>query len=96
LDGLKSIKVCTGYEGVGEKTSASLMDVDLFKNLQPVYEELPGWEESTCGVKSLDDLPTNAQAYIQYIERIVEVPVDIISTGPDREETIIRRHPFSA
>lgn len=96
LDGLKSIKVCTGYQGVGEKTSANLMDVDLFKNLKPIYEELPGWEESTFGARSLDDLPTNAQAYIQYIERTVEVPVDIISTGPDREETIIRRHPFSA
>jgi adenylosuccinate synthase len=69
--------------------------VDLFKNLKPIYEELPGWEESTVGAKSLDELPKNAQDYIQYIEKTVEVPVDIISTGPDREETIIKRHPFS-
>ncbi len=96
LDGLKSIRVCTGYQGVGEKTSGSLMDVDSFKNLKPIYQELPGWKESTFGVRSLDDLPANAQAYILYIERTVEVPVDIISTGPDREETIINRHPFSA
>ena len=95
LDGLKSIRVCTGYKGVGEKTSGSLMDADSFKNLEPIYQELPGWEESTFGARSLDDLPANARAYIQYIERTVEVPVDIISTGPDREETIINRHPFS-
>ncbi len=95
LDGLDSIKVCTGYEGVGANTSSSLMNVDSFKNLEPVYEELPGWTESTIGIKRLDELPENARAYIKYIEQTVEVPVDIISTGPDREETIILRHPFA-
>lgn len=95
LDGLETIKVCTGYLGVGENTSSSLMDVDSFTKLEPIYEELPGWSESTVGAKSLDELPANARAYIQYIERTVEVPVDIISTGPDREETIVLRHPFS-
>lgn len=95
LDGLDSIKVCTGYQGVSEKTSGSLMDVNNFENLEPIYEELPGWEASTVGARNLDDLPANAQAYIQYIENTVEVPVHIISTGPDREETIILRHPFS-
>lgn len=95
LDGLESIKVCTGYKGVGDNTSSSLMDVNNYKNLEPVYEELPGWKESTVGAKSLDDLPDNAKNYIKYIEETVEVPVDIISTGPDREETIILRHPFN-
>jgi adenylosuccinate synthase len=95
LDGLDSIKVCTGYQGVSDNTSGSLMDVNSFENLEPIYEELPGWDASTVGVRNLDDLPVNARAYIQYIERKVEVPVDIISTGPDREETIILRHPFS-
>jgi adenylosuccinate synthase len=94
LDGLDTINVCIGYKGVGEKTSGSLMDVNSFENLEPIYEELPGWEGSTVGAKILDDLPPNAQAYIEYIERAVEVPVDIISTGADREETIILRHPF--
>ena len=94
LDGLDTIKVCTGYQGVGEKTSGSLMDVHSFESLKPIYEELPGWEGSTVGARSLDDLPANAQAYIECIERTVEVPVDIISTGDDREETIILRHPF--
>ena len=95
LDGLETIKVCTGYKGVGDKTSGSLMDIDTYKNLEPVYEELPGWTESTVGAKSLDDLPQNARDYIKYIEESVEVPVDIISTGPDREETIVLRHPFN-
>ena len=74
--------------------SSSLMDVESFKNLEPIYEELPGWQESTLGARSLSDLPKNARAYIKYIEERVEVPVDIISTGPDRQETIVLRHPF--
>ncbi len=94
LDGLESIKVCTGYLGGSENPSGSLMDIDSYKNLQPIYEELPGWKESTVGVKRVNDLPANAQAYIKYIEHAVEVPVDIISTGPDRAETIVLRHPF--
>ena len=96
LDGLEYVKVCTGYAGVGENTSESLMDVDRFENLEPIYEKLPGWKESTVGAKSMDDLPENARSYIRFIEETVEVPVDIISTGPDREETIILRHPFSS
>ncbi|MBS24615.1 MAG: adenylosuccinate synthase [Gammaproteobacteria bacterium] len=96
LDGLEYVKVCTGYAGVGENTSEILMDVDRFENLEPVYEELPGWKESTVGAKSMDDLPENARSYIRFIEETVEVPVDIISTGPDREETITLRHPFSS
>jgi adenylosuccinate synthase len=72
------------------------MDIDSYKALEPIYEDLPGWTESTVGAKSLDELPENARAYIRYIESAIEVPVDIISTGPDREETIILRHPFDA
>lgn len=93
LDGLDTVKVCTGYEGV-EAMSGSLMDCDNFESLKPVYEELPGWSESTAGAKRLEDLPENARAYIRFIEEAIEVPVDIISTGPDREETITLRHPF--
>jgi adenylosuccinate synthase len=70
------------------------MNMDSYQNLEPVYVELPGWSESTVGIKSLDQLPANALDYIRYIEKIIEAPVDIISTGPDREETIILRHPF--
>ena len=96
LDGLKTIRVCVGYEGQGDSASGSLMDIDSYKALEPIYEDLPGWTESTVGAKSLDELPENARAYIRYIEAAIEVPVDIISTGPDRKETIILRHPFDA
>ena len=96
LDGLETIRVCVGYKGKGDSASGSLMDIDSYKELEPIYEGLPGWTESTVGAKSLDELPENARAYIRYIESAIEVPVDIISTGPDREETIILRHPFDA
>jgi adenylosuccinate synthase len=95
LDGLDSVKVCTGYRGVGDNTSGSLMDVAAFGALEPVYEELPGWSESTVGARDIKDLPANARAYISFIEEVTEAPVDIISTGPDREETITLRHPFN-
>lgn len=94
LDGLETVKVCTGYKGE-ESTSSSLMDCASFGALEPIYEELPGWSESTLGAKSLDDLPEKARAYIKFIEDVIEVPVDVISTGPDRDETIVVRHPFS-
>ncbi|MGA1071754.1 MAG: adenylosuccinate synthase [Pseudohongiellaceae bacterium] len=96
LDGLETIRVCVGYKGKGDSASGSLMDIDSYKELEPIYDDLPGWTESTVGAKSLDELPENARAYIRYIESAIEVPVDIISTGPDREETIILRHPFDA
>ncbi|MDC1120026.1 adenylosuccinate synthase [Gammaproteobacteria bacterium] len=96
LDGLKTIRVCVGYKGQGDSASGSLMDIDSYKALEPIYEDLPGWTESTVGAESLDELPENARAYIRYIEAAIEVPVDIISTGPDRKETIILRHPFDA
>ncbi len=95
LDGLETIKVCTGYKGVDADASSYLMNMDSYQDLEPEYVELPGWSESTVGIKSLDELPANALAYIRYIEKIIEAPVDIISTGPDREETIILRHPFA-
>ncbi|MGJ8688958.1 MAG: adenylosuccinate synthase [Gammaproteobacteria bacterium] len=95
LDGLETIKVCTGYKGVDSDTSSCLMNLDAYQKLEPIYVELPGWKESTYGAKSLDDLPQNARDYISYIEKAIEAPVDIISTGPDREETIILRHPFA-
>ena len=59
-----------------------------------MYEDVPGWQESTVGVTDYERLPANARAYLERIEEIVKVPVDIVSTGPDREQTIIKRHPF--
>lgn len=95
LDGLPMVKVCTGYESkVAGSIECLMSDAESFDNLRPVYEELPGWSESTVGAKSLEQLPANARAYIRRIEEVVGCPIDIISTGPDRDETIVLRHPF--
>ena len=91
LDGLETIRVCTGYEGQG----TGGFSADSISNITPVYEDLPGWTETTVGAKTLEELPANARAYIKYVEQKLGVPIDIISTGPDREETITLRHPFA-
>jgi len=95
LDELETIQICVGYEIDGAAISGVPVVVDRFAECQPVYEEYPGWCESTVGVKSFDDLPSNAKSYLARIEELAGVPVDIVSTGPDREETIIRQHPFA-
>jgi adenylosuccinate synthase len=94
LDGLDTVKVCVGYKGVNGSSMACLTNFDSYDTLEPIYAELPGWQQSTYGARSLDELPANARNYIKFIEDKVEAPVAIISTGPDREETIIRQHPF--
>ena len=94
LDGLEEISVCVGYTNDAGETVANPIDAVDYENLRPVYETLPGWIESTVGLKSLDALPANARAYISRLEALVGAPIDIISTGPDREETILLRHPF--
>ena len=94
LDGLEEISVCVGYTNDAGETVANPIDAVDYENLRPVYETLPGWSESTVGLKSLDALPANARAYIGRLEALVGAPIDIISTGPDREETILLRHPF--
>ncbi len=94
LDGLESIQICVGYQIDGESISGLPVVVDRFAECKPVYEELPGWQESTVGMTKLKDLPANARNYLARIEELAGVPIDIISTGPDREQTIIERHPF--
>lgn len=94
LDGLESIQICTGYEINGESCSTTPSGADLLADCKPVYEEMPGWQESTAGIREYEQLPENARNYLQRIEEITETPVDIISTGPDRDETIVLRHPF--
>jgi adenylosuccinate synthase len=94
LDGLKSIAICTAYVDEDGQPVAMPCDADEWARVQPKYEVMPGWTESTVGVKVLDQLPENARAYIQRIEELTGCPIDIISTGPDRVETIILRHPF--
>ncbi|MBB72067.1 MAG: adenylosuccinate synthase [Legionellales bacterium] len=94
LDGLDTIQVCTGYRVNGNEVASEEVDFSAFETVEPVYESLPGWQESTLGVKQLNDLPENAQAYLKRIEALTGVPIDIISTGPDRNQTIVLRNPF--
>ncbi|BFM48607.1 adenylosuccinate synthase [Marinomonas sp. THO17] len=95
LDGFETVKVCIGYtDGQGNPVAGSLVDSEGYEQAEPTYVELPGWSESTVGAESFDALPKNAQDYILYLEKQVGVPVDIISTGPDRNETIVLRDPF--
>ena len=94
LDGLDTIRICVGYKSNGEEFNSPSLAAEVLDGCEPVYEDMPGWQESTVGAKSYDDLPETARNYLKRIEEIVGVPVDIISTGPDREETIVLRHPF--
>ena len=96
LDGLERLRICTKYLCNGEELSSPPMGIDDFSACQPVYEDLPGWSESTVGVTKYDDLPENAKIYLRRLEEATGVPIDIISTGPDREETIVLKNPFHA
>ena len=96
LDGLETVRICTGYkDAAGNLLTEAPTDADSYIGLQPVYEDMPGWSESTVGAQSIEALPANAQAYIRRIAELVEAPIDIVSTGPDRKETIVLRHPFA-
>lgn len=95
LDGLKEVKICTGYQMAdGSIVHVSPMAADAFEGITPIYETMPGWDKVTFGAKSLAELPQAALNYIKRIEELTGVPVDIVSTGPDRNETIIKHHPF--
>ncbi len=94
LDGLETLKICVAYELDGKQVDAPPVGADRFEQCKPVFIEMPGWKESTVGAQSRDRLPENALAYLSKIEELTGRPVDIISTGPDRKETIILRHPF--
>ena len=95
LDGLETLRICTGYRIDGELTDMPPPGAEAMEKCEPVYESLSGWTQSTFGIKRLDDLPEAARGYLKRIEAICGVPVDMISTGPDREETIVLRHPFN-
>ncbi|KMJ54035.1 adenylosuccinate synthetase [Vogesella sp. EB] len=94
MDGLEEIKLCVGYTLDGKQVDILPFGSDAVTKCQPVYETLPGWSESTFGTKRWEDLPANAQAYLTRIAEVCGAPVDIVSTGPDREETIVLRHPY--
>jgi adenylosuccinate synthase len=96
LDGLDSLQICVGYREHGQSAVSREppLFADAFADVEPVYEEMPGWKESTIGVTSYDALPKNARAYLERLQSLAGVPIDIISTGPDRDQTIVLRHPF--
>ncbi len=94
LDGLETLKICTGYQCDGEFKELPPIGADAYGKCEPIYEEMPGWKESTVGLRNYDDLPANARAYLKRLEEVVGIPVDIISTGPERDETIILRNPY--
>ncbi len=94
LDGLEQINICTGYEGLDGEGGVPSLSSDYYSSLKPIYEKVEGWSESTSGVKKYNELPQAARNYLAIIESKVGVPVDIISTGPDRSETIVLRDPF--
>ena len=96
LDGAESLKICVGYKVEGKVSDILPVGAEELALCVPVYEEMPGWRESTVGVKANDGLPEAARDYLARIESLCGVPIDMISTGPERDETIVRRHPFDA
>ncbi len=95
LDGLPAINICVAYQAPVGDRGAARFGSEYYSDLKPEFEQLPGWEESTFGTRRLDDLPGNARRYIERIEEAVGTPISIISTGPDRSETIVLKDPFA-
>jgi adenylosuccinate synthase len=96
LDGLDTIRICVGYRINGKVTPEPPMSIEGYAEIEPVYEELPGWRESTVGITDHGALPETARRYLERLAQHVNVPIDMISTGPDREQTIVLRHPFGS
>jgi adenylosuccinate synthase len=94
MDGMETVQICIGYR-IGDVVHDIFpVGAEALEQCEPIYEEMPGWSESTVGIKRYEDLPLAAQDYLKRMEAICGVPVDIISTGPERDETIVLRHPF--
>ena len=96
LDGLDTIRIAVGYRFDGQIYESPPLHSEHYSGCEPVYEDMAGWNTSTVGITHYDELPENARAYLSRIEAIVGVPIDIISTGPDRAETMVLTHPFDA
>ncbi len=94
LDQLDTIRVAVGYRHDGTTLASPPVMIDGFAQCEPVYEELSGWQQSTVGITKYAELPANARRYLERMQEIVGVPVDIVSTGPERDQTIVLRHPF--
>ena len=96
MDGMETVRIGIGYKIDGQISDILPVGADSLTDCEPVYEDMPGWRGSTVGVKRYEELPQAARNYLQRIAEICEVPVDMVSTGPDRDETIVLRHPFQA
>jgi adenylosuccinate synthase len=94
LDGLDTIRVCVGYKVDGAISTTPPLLSEHFGNAEAVYEDMPGWKDSTVGITRYEELPMNARSYLERLQSLVGVPISIISTGPDRDQTIIRQKPF--
>jgi adenylosuccinate synthase len=94
LDGLETLRICTGYRMGDQVLSEPPLFADAFAEVEPIYEECPGWSDSTIGITDYAKLPPAARSYLERLQELVGVPIDIVSTGPDREQTIVLRHPF--
>jgi adenylosuccinate synthase len=94
LDGLEEIKVCTGYMLNGQRVDILPLDADEIIACEPIYDTFPGWEGTTFGVTEWDQLPANARAYLEHVQGLIGAPIDMVSTGPDRDHTILLRHPY--
>ncbi len=95
LDKLDELKICIGYEHKGKRLDTYPMGLNAQAEVKPVYETLPGWKSSTFGIRDFARLPENAKKYIRRLEELVGVPVDVISTSPEREDVIIIRDPYA-
>jgi adenylosuccinate synthase len=95
LDGLERVRICTAYRMDGQTIETPPLGADALARCEPVYLELPGWSASTTKARTEQELPENARSYLQTIAKLSGRPIDIISTGPERNETIIVRHPFA-
>ena len=96
MDGLETVRICVGYRRHGAVTDILPLGAEAIAECQPIYEDMPGWTDSTVGVEHMDLLPANARRYLERMAEVCGVPVDMVSTGPDRRETIVLRHPFDA
>ncbi len=96
MDGMEKVRIAVGYRINGQYSDILPVGAEALNGCEPVYEDMPGWSDSTVGVQNYEDLPPQARKYLQRMAEICGVPVDMVSTGPDRDETIVLRHPFAA
>ena len=94
LDGLETVRLCIAYDLDGERVESPPSGAEHFGRCEPVYEDMPGWQASTAGVTRLEDIPSSARRYLNRVEEVTGAPVHIVSTGPEREETVMIQHPF--